>query len=100
MVASPIFFFSLNRFCLESRYHTCCCNNSKFFFHFFFAFLDLHLHSTMAPKAKNLAWAHVDVVEGKMFCKKNIKGGGVYRLKHHSVVVLEAKLSHVKLHWM
>ena len=44
------------------------------------------MQSEMAPKAKDLAWAHADVVEGEMYCKyckKLIKGGGIFRLKQH-----------------
>ena len=40
----------------------------------------------MAPKAKDSAWAHCDVVDGKMickFCEKSIGGGGISRLKQH-----------------
>ena len=40
----------------------------------------------MPPKAKDSAWAHFDVVEGKMVCKlfqKCIGGGGILRLKQH-----------------
>ena len=44
--------------------------------------LDLHC-ILMAPKAKDPAWAHADVVEGEMYCKKLIKGGGIFRLKQH-----------------
>ena len=55
--------------------------------------------SEMAPKAKDSAWAHADVVDGVMYCKyckKLIKGGGIYRLKQH----LAAIKGHVKLHYM
>ena len=44
----------------------------------------------MAPKAKDPAWAHADVVDGVMYCKyckKLIKGGGIYRLKQHLVAI-------------
>ena len=44
----------------------------------------------MAPKAKDLAWAHADVVDGVMYCKyckKLIKGGGIYRLKQHLAAI-------------
>jgi len=40
----------------------------------------------MAPKAKDSAWVHCDVIDGKMvcrFCQKCIGGGGILRLKHH-----------------
>jgi hypothetical protein len=40
----------------------------------------------MAPKGKDSAWAHCDVIEGKMICKlchKSIGGGGILRLKQH-----------------
>ena len=40
----------------------------------------------MAPKAKDSAWVHCDVIDGKMVCKlcqKCIGGGGILRLKHH-----------------
>ena len=48
--------------------------------------LSAYLDSEMAPKAKDTAWAHADVVDGVMYCKyckKLIKGGGIYRLKQH-----------------
>ena len=41
----------------------------------------------MAPKAKDPAWAHADVVDGVMYCKKLIKGGGIYRLKQHLAAI-------------
>jgi hypothetical protein len=48
----------------------------------------------MAPKAKDVAWVHVEVIEGLMYCKycqKCIKGGGgrggIHRLKEHVVGV-------------
>ena len=40
----------------------------------------------MAPKGKDSAWAHCDVIDGKMICKlchKSIGGGGILRLKQH-----------------
>jgi len=40
----------------------------------------------MAPKAKDSAWVHCDVIDGRMVCKlcqKCIGGGGILRLKHH-----------------
>ena len=40
----------------------------------------------MAPKAKDPAWVHADVIEGLMYCKychKKIKGGGIFKLKQH-----------------
>ena len=40
----------------------------------------------MPPKAKDSAWVHCDVIDGKMvcrFCQKCIGGGGILRLKHH-----------------
>ena len=40
----------------------------------------------MPPKAKDNAWVHCDVIDGKMVCKicrKCIGGGGILRLKHH-----------------
>lgn len=40
----------------------------------------------MAPKAKDNAWAHFDVVDGNMICKfyeKSIGGGCILRLKQH-----------------
>ena len=43
--------------------------------------------SEMAPKAKDYAWAHPDVVDGVMYCKKLIKGGGIYRLKQHLAAI-------------
>ena len=48
------------------------------------------MQSEMAPKAKDLAWAHADVVEGEMYCKhckKLIKGGGIYTLKQHLATI-------------
>ena len=47
----------------------------------------------MAPKTKDSAWAHCDVVDGKMickFCEKCIGGGGILRLKQH-LAGIEAK---------
>ena len=44
----------------------------------------LHLDSRLAPKGKDQAWIHADVIEGKLYCKyckKWIKGGGINRLK-------------------
>ena len=41
----------------------------------------------MAPKAKDPAWAHADVVEGEMYCKKLIKGGGIFRFKQHLAAI-------------
>ena len=29
----------------------------------------LHLDSRLAPKGKDQAWIHADVIEGKMYCK-------------------------------
>ena len=40
----------------------------------------------MAPKAKDIAWAHCDVVDGNIickFCEKSIRGGGILGLKQH-----------------
>jgi len=40
----------------------------------------------MAPKGKDSAWVHCDVIDGKMICKlchKSIGGGGILRLKQH-----------------
>ena len=40
----------------------------------------------MPPKAKGTAWAHCDMIDGKMICKycqKSIVGGGIYRFKQH-----------------
>ena len=42
----------------------------------------------MAPKTKDSAWAHCDVVDGKMickFCEKCIGGGGILSLKQQFV---------------
>eukprot|EP00253_Pinus_taeda_P017834 PITA_17834 len=42
----------------------------------------------MAPKGKDSAWDHCDVIDGKMTCKlchKSIGGGGILRLKQHLV---------------
>ena len=43
----------------------------------------------MAPKAKDSAWAHVDVdrVMYCKYCKKLIKGGEIYRLKQHLAAI-------------
>ena len=41
----------------------------------------------MAPKAKDSAWAHADVVDEVMYCKKLIKGGGIYKLKRHLATI-------------
>ena len=59
----------------------------------FFAFSDclpllepLSFGFTMAPKAKDPASAHADVIEGLMYCKychKKISGEGIFRLKQH-----------------
>ena len=40
----------------------------------------------MAPRAKDTAWAHVDTVDGEIFCKycnKHIRRGGIHRVKQH-----------------
>ena len=40
----------------------------------------------MAPKAKDPAWVHANVIEGLMYCKychKKIRGGDIFRLKQH-----------------
>ena len=40
----------------------------------------------MAPRAKDAAWAHVEIVDGEVFCKycnKHIRGGGIHRVKQH-----------------
>ena len=42
----------------------------------------------MAPKVNDSAWAHCDVIDGKMickFCNKPIGGGGILKLKQHLV---------------
>ena len=44
----------------------------------------------MAPKRKDQAWIHADVIEGKLYCKyskKWIKGGGINRFKQHLAAV-------------
>jgi len=46
----------------------------------------LLFQANMAPKGKDSAWAHCDVIDGKMICKlchKPIGGGGILRLKQH-----------------
>ena len=46
----------------------------------------LLFQANMAPKGKDSAWAHCDVIDGKMICKlchKSIGGGGILRLKQH-----------------
>ena len=46
--------------------------------------------SKRAPKAKDPTWAHAEVVDGVMYCKyckKLIKGGGIYRLKQHLAAI-------------
>ena len=48
------------------------------------------MQSTMAQKAKDPTWVHVDVVEEEMYCKyckKLIKGGGIFRLKQHLAAI-------------
>ena len=55
----------------------------------FFIF-SLHFDSRLAPKGKDQAWIHADVIEGKLHCKyykKWIKGGGINRRKRQLVVV-------------
>ena len=50
----------------------------------------LHLNSRLAPKRKDQAWIHVDVIEGKMYCKcckTWIKGGGINRFKQQLAAV-------------
>ena len=40
----------------------------------------------MPPKARDTAWAHCDMIDGKMICKycqKSIQGGGINRFKQH-----------------
>ena len=40
----------------------------------------------MPLKGKDTAWAHCDMIDGKMICKycqKSIAGGGIYRFKQH-----------------
>ena len=40
----------------------------------------------MSPKGKDTAWAHCDMIDGKMICKycqKSIARGGIYRFKQH-----------------
>ena len=49
----------------------------------------LHLDSRLAPKGKDQAWIHANVIEGKLYCKyckKWIKGEGINRLKRQWVV--------------
>ena len=68
-----------------------------FFFLCMFRFA-LHLYSRLAPKGKDQAWIHADVIEGihadviegKIYfkcCNKWIKGGGINRFKQQLVVV-------------
>ena len=47
----------------------------------------MHLDSRLAPKGKDQAWIHADVIDGKLYCKKWIKGGGINRLKQQLAVV-------------
>ena len=40
----------------------------------------------MAPRFKDATWKHVDMIDGFMYCKyckKLIKGGGIFRIKEH-----------------
>ena len=40
----------------------------------------------MPPKGKDTAWAHFDMIDGKMICKycqKSIAGVGIYKFKQH-----------------
>jgi hypothetical protein len=40
----------------------------------------------MPPKARDTAWDHCDMIDGKMICKycqKSIQGGGINRFKQH-----------------
>ena len=42
----------------------------------------------MAPRAKDVAWAHVETVDGEVFCKycnEHIRGEGIHRVKQHLV---------------
>ena len=44
----------------------------------------------MAPKARDPAWVHAYVIEGEMYCnycKKLIKGGGIFSLKQHLAAI-------------
>lgn len=44
----------------------------------------------MAPKTKDAAWVHAEVIDGSMYCKycqKCIKGGGIHRLKEQLIGV-------------
>ena len=46
----------------------------------------------MPPKVKDIAWAHCDMINGKMISKyyqKSIVGGGIYRFKQHLVGIGE-----------
>ena len=50
----------------------------------------LDLDSRFAPKGKDQAWIHADVIQGKMYCqccKTWIKGGGISRFKQQLAVV-------------
>ena len=40
----------------------------------------------MPPKARDTAWAHCDMINGKMiykYCQKSIQRGGINRFKQH-----------------
>ena len=44
----------------------------------------------MAPKAKDPAWIHANVVEGDIYCKyckKMIKSGEIFRIKKHLAAI-------------
>ena len=59
----------------------------------------LHLDSRLAPKGKDQAWIHADVIEGKMYCKcckTWIKGGGINRFKQQLAVVRE----NININWL
>ena len=45
----------------------------------------LHLHFTIASKAKDPAWLHVQMIDGIMHCKYCLKKicGGIHKLKQH-----------------
>ena len=55
---------------------------------FFFSFSDCFPSQKMAPRAKDPAWAYVEMVDNQMcckFCHRKIKEGpgGIHRLKQH-----------------
>jgi len=58
--------------------------------HIYYLQICLHFNFTMAPRVKDPAWKHYDVIDNEMYCtycKKDITGGGIHRLKQHLAAV-------------